>query len=89
MDESRFSFNFDFLRVGFWLTIFLILIKYTCDVNISLFMTFIPLIVSVLILFLIVFYIGLITIILVVREIRNQEEDSDYQDTTIQDDEDE
>ena len=52
-------------------------------------MTFIPLIVSVLILFLIVFYIGLITIILVVREIRNQEEDSDYQDTTIQDDEDE
>lgn len=89
MDESRFSFDFNFLRVGFWSTIFLILIKYTCDANISLFMAFIPLIISILILFFIVFYIGLITIILVVREVRNQEEDSDYQDNTIQDDEDE
>ena len=52
-------------------------------------MAFIPLIVSILILFFIVFYIGLITIILVVREIKNQEEDSDYQDNTVQDDEDE
>ena len=83
MSESRFSFDFDFLRVGFWLTVFLLLIKYTCDVNISLFMAFIPLIISVGIIFIIIFIIGLATISLIIKEIRKQE-DGDNQDDSIQ-----
>lgn len=86
MSNSNFSFDFDFLRVGFWLTVFMVLIKYTCDVNISLFMAFIPLIISFGILFLIIFTIGLITIVLMARELR-EKEDEENKDEEDKDDE--
>ena len=85
MGNTNFSLDyFDFLKVGFWMSIFLVLIKYICKVNISLFMALLPLVICLGVLFIAIFIIGLITIIFIIKESSDQEED-DNQEDNIQD----
>ena len=65
MSNQKYTLDFNILKFGFWVTVFLAVLKLSNTINISILGVFLPLIVTVGIVLLVVFLIGLITIYLI------------------------
>lgn len=72
---NKFKFNFNILKVGFWCTVFLIILKLYNVININIWVAFLPLFIALGTVFILIFLIGLITLMLMNKELDNQEVD--------------
>lgn len=58
MSNTKLNFDFSFIKISFWLTVFLGILKISNAINISTLWVFLPVIISAAFVFLIVFGIG-------------------------------
>lgn len=75
MSNSNFGVDFNFLKTGFWATVVLAILKITNIIEISNWLVLLPLLISIGILFLIIFLIGIMTLYLVDKELINKTDD--------------
>lgn len=80
---NKFKFNFNILKVGFWCTVFLIILKLYNVININIWVAFLPLFIAIGSVFILIFLIGLITLMLMNKELDNQEVDGVDSDEEI------
>ena len=71
------QYDFNLLKLCFWITIILGVLKLTNAIDVSIFIVFLPIILGVGYLFLLIFLIGLITVYLVDKEMNSDDGDSD------------
>lgn len=65
MSEESYTFNFSFLKLSVWITVILAILKLTNVINISNWLVFLPVIISAAWIFILLFLIGLFTVLLV------------------------
>ena len=65
MSEESYTFNFSFLKLSVWITVILAILKLTNVINISNWLVFLPVIISISWIFILLFLIGLFTVLLV------------------------
>ena len=82
MSNSKYDVDFNVLKLGFWSTIILAILKLTNVIDVSIFIIFLPLIISIAWLFFLIFLIGLITIYFVDKELNKDNGDSDSDEIT-------
>ena len=86
MDNNNFNIDFSFLKTGFWVTVFLGILKITNVIDIDKIWVFVPLLIGVAGVFLVIFTIGLITLYRIhIKDINplddNKKEDKDEEDS--------
>lgn len=80
MSNSRYGIDFNFLKLGFWLTVLMILLKITNTVDINTWLVFLPLLIAIGWFVLIIFLIGLITLYYISKN-TDDEEDTETEET--------
>ena len=65
MSENDFTFNFGLFKLSAWITVILAILKLTNVINISNWLVFLPVIISVAWIFILLFLIGLLTVLLI------------------------
>jgi len=75
MSNNKFEIDFSFFKLNILITIFLMVLKLAGKINISDWIVFLPVLISIGWFFLIVFIIGLITLYFINKETNNNDED--------------
>ena len=65
MSNQKYSFDFSFFKVGFWITVFLAILKIANVLDISVWWVFAPLLIGIGGVLFIIFLIGLITVYII------------------------
>ena len=65
MNDNEFTFNFSILKLSVWVTVILAILKLTNVINISNWMVFLPVLIAIGWIFILLFLIGLFTVLLV------------------------
>ena len=80
MSEAKFKVDFGFMKVGFWLSVILAVLKFSNVLDIKTWLVFLPLMVSVAILFIFVLIIGVTTLFLIAKTIAEREDEDETDD---------
>lgn len=81
MSNPKYEVNFSFLKLGFWSTVILAILKLANVIDISNWLVFLPLLIAVGGFVFIVFLIGLITLYFIDRELDKQEKEKNIGET--------
>ena len=65
MSNQKYSFDFSFFKAGFWITVFLAILKIAKVLDISVWWVFAPLLIGIGGVLFIIFLIGLITVYII------------------------
>lgn len=76
MSNSKYTIDFSFFKLNLIITLFLMFLKMSGSINVSNWIVFLPVLISIGWFFLIVFIIGLITIYYMNKESNKEDENS-------------
>ena len=80
MDNKQYNFDFSFLKSSVWITVILAILKLSGAVNIENIWIFIPIIIAAVLVFLIIFFIGLCVVYLYSKGKLDIEKDNENED---------
>lgn len=86
MSNQKYSLDFNILKTGFWVSAFLVILKYANVIDLSIWWVLTPLFVGLGSVFIIIFLIGLVTLYLIsVKGIELPDDEDDYQEDETED----